>query len=400
MSLSSPAFTRSQAVAARSDSGSLRLQSPGASTAVSTSPSTSTTTSPLKRKHSEISSELPIGPAIDRSEMSPRKLKGSALPYQLDLTSLPPFDPDSAPDPPSPAPTEIVDIEGPDFVRTSKEYGVKVRDFAYEDPRPGVSAAAEVWHNPFVTLLHHDMHIRRPYEPNYELSPKSLHRLLDIGLVTEEEAKRHWTPVDWQRLKVYRARPQGPYPYRVAMKRIRPSRNFRTACRLEYFGDPSPSDIPESEIYIPEDGPEVWEGDEATAEEMARMAKRRRLNGEDRGKISAKIATTATAPAAKPKSSSRPQPSSPPPSQSQPVEFSQVSNPIFSMSQDTKGDEDFQATPPTSPTALPEERLPNQSAPVSDTLSSAASPSSTGNSNKPRSRQLGRTRTFSVLLVR
>ena len=98
---------------------------------------------------------------------------------------MPPFNLDSAPDLPFPASTEMADIEGPGFIRTSKEYGVKVRDFVYEKSKPGVSAVAEVWHNPCMSLLQHDMHIRQPHEPNLELSGKQLHRLLNIGLMTE-----------------------------------------------------------------------------------------------------------------------------------------------------------------------------------------------------------------------
>ena len=304
---------------------------------------------------------------------------------------MPPFDPDEAPDVPSPAPTEIVDIEGPDFVRTSKAHGVKVRDFAYEEPREDMEVVPEVWHNPFVSLLHHDMHIRRPYEPNFELSAKLLYRLLDTGMVTEEEAKRHWTPVDWQRLKVYKERPQGPYPYRVGTKRPRPSRDFRIAARLQYFGDPSPSDVPDSDVYMPEDGPVVWEGDNDTAEEMAQMAKRRRLDGEERRRPPAKV-NIAAASKAKP-SSSRPQPSSPPPQESQPIEYSQVSNPVFSESDGPDGDAEVEATPPTSPVALPEELPSGQS-------TTLAAPSSTGNNATPRPRRISRTQTFSVLLVR
>ncbi|KAI0086050.1 hypothetical protein BDY19DRAFT_962716 [Irpex rosettiformis] len=394
MSRSSRSYSGSQVLAGISDFGSPRSHSPGVVTvSTPTSP-----TSPLKRKHSQISTSMSAKTMANTSERSPSKLKGKALPYQLDFSSLPPFDPDSATDLPSPAPTEIIDIEGPDFVRTSKEYGVKVRDFAYEEPKEGVSAAREVWHNPFTSLLYHDMHIRRPFDPSFELSPKDLHRLLDTGLVSEEEAEKHWTPVDWQRLKVYRARPDGPYPYCVAMKRPRPSRDFRLAARLEYFGDPLPSDISDSDIYVPEDGPVVWEGDEATAEEMAQMAKRRKLDSEDRRRTAAKVKITAvSAVKRRPALVSRPKASSPPPSESQPFEYSQVSNPVFPTSEGSTGDADFQATPPASPTVLPGELPRSHTTTLARTSSSAAQP---GNNTTSLPRRLARTQTFSVLLVR
>lgn len=355
-------------------------------------------------------------------EVLPLKGKGRALPYQLNLSDLPPFDPTSpVAEPPSPVPTEIIDIEGEDFTRTAKQYGAKVRDFAYEEPKAGVSTIPELWRNPFMSLLCHDMHIRRPLDSAFECSGKMLYRLLDVGLVTEEEAKRHWTPVDWQRMKVYTERPQGPYPYCVGMKRPNPSRSYRVAARMQFYGDPLPSDVPDSAIFMPEDGPNMWEGDEAT-EEMGQLAKKRRLESEERKRNAAQAKANANAAATTRAFKTQAGPSSPkvaPPTQSdrsspspsQQDEYSQVTNPIYS------GEDDLLATPPATPIALPDDRptlsrttsrvetaipaaTPSTPSRAESSTAAATSPASTSNNPALRSRKLGRTQTFSLLMVR
>ncbi|KAI0701299.1 hypothetical protein BC835DRAFT_1323219 [Cytidiella melzeri] len=398
MSLSSRMYSGSQIATRASESGSLKLHSPpaGVATSTSTSPHMSPPTSPLKRKHSRISVDTPMRRATDRTDMSPSQTTGRPLPYQLNLSNLPLFSADAVAEPPSPVPTEIIDIEGEDFVRTAKNHGVKVRDYAYEGPKPGVSLAPELWRNTFMSLLSHDMHIRRPSDPNFELSGKLLRRLLDVKLVTEEEAKRHWTPVDWQRLKAYDERPQGAYPYCVAMKRPRPSISYRIAARMQFYGDPLPSDIPDSAIYMPEDGPGMWEGDEDT-KELGQMVKKRRLESEERKRNAMKPKVTAVSsvlPPAGPSSQS----------QSQLCEYSQLSNPIYSTSQDTGEEADLVATPPTTPIALPENRQSLVRSASFTSISTSASPSATSNGSSSRSprpsRRLGRSETLSLLLVR
>jgi hypothetical protein len=312
---------------------------------------------------------------------------------------LPSYDASRIPDPPSPVPTEIIDIEGEDFVRTAKQYGVKVRDFAYEDPKADVPAAAEIWRNPFLTLLSHDMHIRRPLDPSFELSGKLLRRLLDVGLVTDEEAKKHWTLVDWQRLKAYDERTPGPYPFCVAMKRPKPSRSYRVAARIQCFGDPLPSDIPDSAIYMPEDGPEMWEGDD-DMQEMEQIAKRRKLESERLQRFAALVKPIAIQTTRSQYGSSSQTESS-----SQPDEYSQTSNPVESVSQGPIMAADIVPTPPVTPIALPEERQsPSRSSSFSNVPSSSSASPSTGiKTNNPRpsrQRKLGRTETFSLLLVK
>ncbi|KAI0338766.1 hypothetical protein BDW22DRAFT_1362480 [Trametopsis cervina] len=361
------------------------------------------TPSPLKRKRSKISVDTPSPTRVDVVEMSTSQ-PGKRMPYQLSLSTLPSIhtSPDLGPDigPPSPVPTEIIDQEGEDFVRTAKQYGVKVRDFAHEDPKPGVGRVPEVWRDPFISLLSHDMHIRRPSETCFELPGKILRRLLDVGLVTQEEAKRHWTSEDWQRLEGYEARPNGPHPFRVAIKRPKPSCNYRAAARIQFYGDPLPTDIPDSDIYVPEDGPEVWDGDEAT-DEMGETMKKRRLASSERKKSRALARSSQNA-----RVQQRQESTSQPPAESQSVsqafEYSQVANPI---SQTASSEiPDVIATPPSTPVALPEGRRGLVRSPsIANITSSSSSFSPSGNGNgastTSRSRRISRTETLSLLLV-
>ncbi|GJF00459.1 hypothetical protein PsYK624_167470 [Phanerochaete sordida] len=160
--------------------------------------------------------------------------------------------------PPSPVPTEFIDVEAEDFVRTAQAYGVKVRDYAFEPPTPPLPTTPEVRKNPFLTLLAHDMHIRRPKDTNFWLSGRILRRLLDIGFVTQREADMYWTPEDLQLLKSYDQKPQGPYPYVAGYLRPKPTAAYRVAARNAFYGPPESVDIPEEHFEMPDDG--TWEG--------------------------------------------------------------------------------------------------------------------------------------------
>lgn len=316
---------------------------------------------------------------------------GKALPYQLSLARLPPYnaDAEAVPEPPSPVPTEIIDIDAEDFVRTSKQHGVKVRDFAYEDSKPSVPRAPEIWRNPFLSLLAHDVHIRRPHDPDYYLPGKVLHRLLDIGLVEEEEAKRHWTPADWQRLKVYQERLQGPYPYRVGIKKPKPTAKYRVASRLQFWGDPLPGDIPDAAIYVPEDGPDSWDGDEES-EALGQLMRKRRINSAERKREAARMKAAQT--------QSQPQSFSQTESESQSFEYSQTSNPII---EETSRHNEVVPTPPMAPVALPEDRRSlGRSASYTNINSLGSASAGSSSKHTSRTRKIGRTETLSMLLVR
>lgn len=355
----------------------------------------------LKRKRSEMASITPSQSTVDLANMSLSRAE-TASPPTLSTPVLPPYNPNTntIPEPPSPVPTEIIDVDAEDFVRTSKEYGVKVRDFAYESPEPGSSKVPEIWRSPFFSLLSHDVHIRRPKDREFELPGKVLRRLLEVNFVTEEEAQRHWTEEDWRKVKAYDERPQGPYPYCVAMKRPKPSAKYRVTARHQYYGQPLADDIPDSAIYIPEDGPDVWEGDKESRA-LGKMLKKRRLVSVERMKESARVELGSTpqlsssqwsdsASQALSESCQEPE-SSELPSPSQPH------TPLQDLSQPHL---DADATPPVTPVALPETASLGASPSFSNISPTSGSVSSVGDSNVPHSRRIRRTATLSMLMVR
>lgn len=183
--------------------------------------------------------------------------------------------------PPSPVPTEIIDVEPEDFVSTSKRHGVRVRDFVLESATSSRPRIPEVWVRPIQTLAQHDMYIRRPSDgPYYSLTGKSLWRLLQLGWVTREEAKRHWAESDWKNLEEYENRPQGPYPFVISPRHAKPTAALRSAIRIHQYGLPGPDDIPDEDIYVPADEPDMWDGDiEETELDLARQEKKRKVGG-------------------------------------------------------------------------------------------------------------------------
>ena len=215
--------------------------------------------SSLKRKLSSMSSDP--GSVAPHPNSSPPK-RSRVPPTPIAIPSAPSSSAiDDGPfNPPSPVPTEIIDVEAEDFVRTAKSYGVKVRDYAVELPTPPLPKIPEVWKNPFLTLLAHDVHIRRPRDPNFNVSGRLLRRLLDIGFVTQGEADAYWTREDRRLLEVYDSRPQGPYPYVIAYRRPKPSAAYRISARKALYGESRRGDIPEEHFKVPDDG--TWEGDE------------------------------------------------------------------------------------------------------------------------------------------
>ncbi len=223
-----------------------------------------TTTTPLsdslKRKHSEISTASAFDTSGESSDMF-----------------LPTPSVEAFVGPPSPVPTEIIDVEPEDFVSTSKRHGVKVRDFGLE---PISVRTPEVWVRPIQTLAQHDTYIRRPQSAQYySLTGKSLWRLLKLGWVTQEEAKRHWTESDWQNLKAYENRPQGPYPFIISPRRPKPTAAYRAAMRIQQFGEPEPEDVSEEMIYVPPDEPGMWDGDKEEDEpDVAHHEKKRKVD--------------------------------------------------------------------------------------------------------------------------
>ncbi|TCD61893.1 hypothetical protein EIP91_007797 [Steccherinum ochraceum] len=162
--------------------------------------------------------------------------------------------------PPSPTSTEIIDVESEDFMRTAQRHGVKVRDYAVEaSSLPTPPPVKEYW-DPLLTLLRHDVFVRRPGVPANFILPKDLWRLLDSGWVTEEEAERNWDAEDWEMMKSYRDQPGGPYTYVVGTPRTKPTAALRISLRKSAF-PPYPGDKPDEDIFTPDDEPGMWDGD-------------------------------------------------------------------------------------------------------------------------------------------
>jgi hypothetical protein len=260
----------------------------------SSAPSSSTTGRPsLKRKISNISADPTSSAVYPRPRKMRQSPKRSQVPVPAPLhpppaampcvasTGASDTGPAEPPIPPSPVPTEIIDIEAEDFVRTSKAHGVKVRDYALEPPARALSPVPEVWKDPFLTLLAHDMHIRRPRDRDFFLSGRILRRLLDSGYVTQREADAYWTEEDRRLLAEFDRRP--PYPYVTDFKtRPKPTAAWRVEARKLFHGDPAPGDIPEVHFEVPDLG--EWAGDEGVRA-FGQMRKRLRDEALAKGRL-------------------------------------------------------------------------------------------------------------------
>lgn len=167
---------------------------------------------------------------------------------------------------PSPVPTEIIDLEPepgleplppPDWPQECRNLGISVHDYAYDAK---VLKAPSIWKPPLLSLAIHDTHIRRPGAQDFQLDGMALYRLLEMGWVTEEEAKRYWTEEDCKRRDTYKNQPGGLGPLVVVPPRNRPTRKFRNELRNHWFPREE-GDIPDSEIWQPDDLPDSWGGE-------------------------------------------------------------------------------------------------------------------------------------------
>ncbi|GJE90674.1 hypothetical protein PsYK624_068180 [Phanerochaete sordida] len=343
-----------------------------------------------------MSSEPDAAPSPTKSprRSSPSK-RSRATPTPISIPSQPSTSAiaDEPANPPSPVPTEIIDIEAEDFVRTAQSYGVKVRDYAVEPPTPPLPRIPEMWKNPFVTLLAHDMHIRRPRDASFWLSGRILRRLLDIGFVTQEEADVYWTLEDHRLLKEYDQKPQSPYPYVVGYRRPKPTAAYRVAARKAFYGSPRSGDIPEAYFTVP-DG--TWEGD-AESRRLEKQARENRMKALRMG-LAAPVQGL----------DPRPPPPPPPPREPtpEPAQSTEPNTPI--------------ATPPIPSAPLPEDGSPHRSpsgllgsssranAPATPTAPAAPAtpttpttpPATAAPLPSTGSRRLGRTTTMHTIVVR
>jgi hypothetical protein len=83
---------------------------------------------------------------------------------------------------------------------TLSKHGIKVRDFAHH-PDPNVIPAPDT-SSPLLDLMHYD-DVLFEYPRTAPVSGRTLRRLLDVGWVTQDEAKQDWEEMDWNSLKRY-----------------------------------------------------------------------------------------------------------------------------------------------------------------------------------------------------
>ncbi|CCM06274.1 uncharacterized protein FIBRA_08524 [Fibroporia radiculosa] len=246
--------------------------------------------SPLKRKRSADSAASASNRTASMPTMASDGSPSTAPPApppKLNLTTT--LDDECAwTEPPSPTDTEIAE-DIPCFqgqaacVAAAIAAGVKVRDYAYE-PVSATMRLPELWPSPRQTLTTHDCYIHAvPARSEiYRLPVKMLWRLIDSGLVSAEEVQRNWPPDDRAAVDAYKARPGGPYPYRMPPTK-KPTAAYRTVLRLRALV--SPADVfAERAVYVPPDEPGMDDGaeDESNvADDSARTTKRRKLTRRD-----------------------------------------------------------------------------------------------------------------------
>ncbi|CAL1702964.1 unnamed protein product [Somion occarium] len=212
----------------------------------------------LKRKRSLLSNKRTATPSLPSFPSQP--------PYHFNLSDMlsspVPEIPEIPPCPPSPVPTEIIELEPSpdvDHVDACVENGIKVRDFAYEN-LPDSCVIAHVWRNPINILAIHDRGIRRPSRhARYRLDGMNLYRLLESGWVTEKEAKMYWQKADWEAMEQYKARPGRAQVLLMSPEREKPTKRYRLLV-MKANEDPD-REIPDSEIWMPDDEPGMWDGE-------------------------------------------------------------------------------------------------------------------------------------------
>jgi len=109
---------------------------------------------------------------------------------------------------PSPVPTEIITDSWTqeEIVLDIQQKGIKVRDFAYEEPLERVPELFD----PYQALAEYDYRVMQRTRM-VPITGKMLSRLLDIGWVTYADAKAKLREMDWEALDNYRKKPAYPW---------------------------------------------------------------------------------------------------------------------------------------------------------------------------------------------
>ena len=112
---------------------------------------------------------------------------------------------------PSLVPTEV-DETPEEIIEEIKQLGVKVRDFAYEKLPPHLEPVPEIF-DEALGLGEYDQRLSTPLRM-FPVPGKILWRLVNIGWVTMEEARKKWEPMDWKALADFEKRPRYPWKHR------------------------------------------------------------------------------------------------------------------------------------------------------------------------------------------
>ncbi|SJL00084.1 uncharacterized protein ARMOST_03396 [Armillaria ostoyae] len=112
---------------------------------------------------------------------------------------------------PSPVPTEVIEHDPEDIARMLEKNGIKVCDYAYVATTEPVAETFDA----LVGISEYELRLddTRPTRPH--IKGKTLHRLLETGYISLEEATTRCQSQDMSALAEYRASPNVSYPWRV-----------------------------------------------------------------------------------------------------------------------------------------------------------------------------------------
>ena len=124
---------------------------------------------------------------------------------------------------PSPVPTEIIppDLTQEEIVVDIQQSGIKVRDFAYEQPVPVEQHAPELF-DPILGWHVYEAVLENPNPERSPLNGRHLRRLLALGWVSEEADAHRWLEKDREALEKFDSRPH--YPWR-ALRLTKPKKD-------------------------------------------------------------------------------------------------------------------------------------------------------------------------------
>ncbi|KAK0204721.1 hypothetical protein DFS33DRAFT_1322304 [Desarmillaria ectypa] len=112
---------------------------------------------------------------------------------------------------PSPVPTEVIEDDPEDIAQVLERNGIEVRDYAYEATTEPVAETFDALTG--ISEYEHRLNDTHPTRPH--IKGKTLHRLLETGYISLEEATTRCQSQDMSALAEYRASPNVSYPWRV-----------------------------------------------------------------------------------------------------------------------------------------------------------------------------------------